>query len=322
MNKLFFTCFLLLVFGTSVLAADADLQKMEDALARGYLAAGRNDTRSALDHFSKSAAYAAKAKNWKGLVDTGNAFSALGKPRRSVSPLDKARRIALSRRDWRGLVAASYSYASLPESLAVKNKAVSALKAAFKIARDKKDWRGLLEATEALHKIEKKEMLEKYLAAAKKTVLSSGSGAAAAAFAELARKTGNMELYGEYSLMAKNFGYIRKGHTPPPPGWEPYGESVAGPGKISVEAQKTMRASADKEISSKMEYLAATKANDKEREKYKYYVMYRNYYDFPYYRGFYGSWHTLTPDQICGWADHHLSDYQLVDGVYVYAYEN
>lgn len=245
-----------------------NLEKMEGSLANGYLAASKNDIDAAFDYFTKSLSFANKAKSWKGFIDAGYAFSALGKPKKALRPFKNAYNIAASERDWRGLVAVSYAYASLPKNMKCKKDASSALNLALKIANRKKDWLGLEEIAKAFNKFGKKDRAEKIPA--------------------------------------------------PPPGWKPYGESVAGPPKISSDAQIEMRKSIDKDIDAKRRALAEAKI--KQKSDYTYYITYKRYYDYPYYYNYYGYWHALNNYQIYRWANYCLSRYRLVNGVYVYIY--
>ncbi len=265
-TMLFIISFLMLTMPVS--AKNANLEKMEDSLAKGYLAASKKDIDAAFDYFTKSLSFANKAKSWKGFVDAGCAFSALGKPKEALRPFKNAYNIAASKRDWRGLVAVSYAYASLPENMKSKKNALSALNLALKIANRKKDWLGLQEIAKAFGKFGKKGMVKKI--------------------------------------------------PTPPPGWKPYGESVAGPSKIASDAQIAMRKSIDKDIAAKRRSLAKTKI--KQKASYDYYLTYKRYYDYPYYYTNYGYWHVLNNYQIYRWANYYLSRYRLVNGVYVYIY--
>ncbi len=257
-----------LMLAWPVFANNTNLEKMENNLAKGYLAASNNDIDAAFDYFTKSLSFANKAKNWKGFVDAGCAFSALGKPGKALGPFKNAYNIAASQRDWRGLVAVSYAYTSLPENMKPKKNALSALNTALKIANRKKDWYGLQEIAKAFRKFGEKDR-------------------------------------------AKN--------TPtPPPGWKPYAESVAGPPKISSDAQIAMRKSIDLDIAAKRRGLAEAKI--KEKKSYNYYITYRRYYDYPYRYTYYGYGHVLSNYQIYSWANYYLSRYRLVNGVYVYIY--
>ncbi len=309
---------LMLTLTSPVFAKDVNLQKMEDALGRGYLAASKNDIDTAFNYFTKSLGFAKKARSWKGFIDAGNAFSALGEPKKSLAPLKNAYNIAVSQKDWRGLIAVSYSYAGLPENLGVNKKALSALNRAFKIASSRGDWRGLLEIARAFYGFGSKDKARDVLISAGKIVETSQLSSVATTLAQIARETDNMDLCDKYTKMAKDFGDFEKKYAAPPPGWEPFGESVAGPEKISIAAQIAMRQSADADMISKRKYLAEMKK--KEKDTFHYYFAYRKYYDLPYYYNYYGYWRPLNGDQICGWANYYLSSYRLLNGVYVYGY--
>ena len=288
LKKSILSSLLIFILIIPVFAKDVNLEKMEDALARGYLAASKNDIDEAFDNFTKSIYFAKKAKSWKGLADAGNAFSALGEPKKALSPFKLAYKIASSQKDWRGLVAISYSYASLPVNLNTQKHAFSALNLARKIASSKNDWRGLSEIRKASLRL-----------------------------SEIAKKSGSLALYNKYVKIAEDLSDFKtKDATTPPPGWNPYGESIAGPKKISPEAQIAMRKSADKDIQEDLKY----QEKIKEKENYDYYVIYRQYYNFPYYHTYYGYWHPLSHSQVYTWAHRYLSRYRLINGIYIYRY--
>lgn len=290
-------------------------QRSDDALARGYLAASKANVPEALSYFSKAASYAEKDRDWQALIDAGNAFSALGKPKKALGPFERAYHVAYTEKDWRGLVALGYSYASLPDNLSGKKKAVAALKSAFKVSRSKKDWRGLYESARAFLSIGEKAWVKKVLSSSRKTVISSGSRLAPSSFAQLAAKIDDKRLRDMYSGIA-NKPLSSAESSPPPKGWSAYGESVAGPGKIDIDAQIAMRKSVDKEIARTMSQI--TKVREKEKQRFDYYIAYRDYYSYPYYNNYYDTWHTLNPAQINDWSGHHFSRYRLINGYYVY----
>ncbi len=314
------------LFVQPAIAKDTDSDKMENELGRGYLAASKNDIDGALGNFTKSLEYAKKCSSWKGFVDAGNAFSALGRPEDAAGPFNEARALASSQKDWRGLVSVAYGYMVLPEKLGPKKNASSSLAKALPLTLAAKDWRGLIEIAKIYSNIGEKQAAKKALTSAKELVKGTSSEMAALTLGETAKELGFPDINKECVDMAKKFGGSGKPTAPPPPGWTPYGESIAGPDKVSVETQKAMLASADSDIKSKREYLAAIEKKDKKDQQY--YTAFRNYYDYPGYSRFYGTgfglgfgfWRPLTPVQVSGWANQCLGNYRYQDDAYVYAY--
>ena len=314
-----------LILSFPLFAKDSYETRMNDSLAKGYLAVSKYDIDGALNYFTLALKYANDAKNWKGLLDAGNAFSALGKPKESVNPFKNAYNIALSQRDWRGLVALAYSCASLPEKLRTKKISYSSLKTANKIASQTKDWRGVIEIAKAYNKLGKKEKAKEILDKIKKNIENLNLVSAYNMLSQAYRETGSNNEYAEWREAARKLSVQEAQYyaapRPMPPGVvppSPYGESVAGPPKISPEAQKAIRESADKDAAAKKAYIDKIKSKDAENNKY--YMVYRTYYTFPYYYSYYSQWYALNQNQLSNWANFYLSRYKLEDETYVYRY--
>ena len=317
-NLKYITIFLtlFLTFSVSSLAFGRDPEQLEDTLAKGYLAASKGATADALVFFDEAGKLANKLKNWRGLIDSGNAFSALGDTKKALFLFDKAHKSASARKDWRGFVAVSYAYLSLPEEMKTKKKALSALNVSYKLSYSRKDWRGLFETAKAMLKTGEKNRTREILISSEKIVISSGSKNAANSFAVVAKQMGDKALYEKYMTLASEVDTKAVSVTPPP-GWKAYGESVAGPKKIDPSAQEAMRHSADKEIeASKNTY----ETRKKDNEFSEYYVVYRDYYAYPFQHNYYNEWHTLSGTQVERWANYRLSRYKNVRGTYIYEY--
>ena len=309
-----FVTLLALSAAATTLSQETPLGKMEDTLARGYLAANKNDIKGAFDHFTKAMALADEAGSWRGFVDAGNAFSALGDPKKALQAYKSANTIALSQDDWRGLVTVSYCYASLPTDMNITNQSISALEKALRIAATREDWHGMLETSKAFNSLIKPAKVKEILVISKDIVLKSKMVSAATSFAQVARKTNNMAIYEEYVQMARDFAEFEKKYSAASGEWNPYAKDL--PEKESITTAH--EGSLDGQITANKDLLARVK--EKEKNDSKYYDEYKGYYSFPYFYIYYGHWQPLgSYDAIYTWSNYYLARYKLADGVYIYA---
>ncbi|MEA3328349.1 MAG: tetratricopeptide repeat protein [Candidatus Omnitrophota bacterium] len=277
---------------------------MYDALANGYSATVKRNKALAIEWFKKAASLARKARSWQGCIDSGYGLLALEQINEAELLFTKAFAFAERNRDWRGCVASGYAYSGLPIMLKKQQAVISAFEKAARFSKRDGDWRGLLEAGKGLFSIGRREPAVKYYNQAFQTAKKLESAEGLKNLAVTYRESGNPEKARECSRLAG-------ASIAPPAGWQPAGETVAGPPQISPEIQKANRLSADKEIAQKIKWLIEQKkAEVKRKEKanvcLNYYYPYANYFSW---RPTYGSW-------TVGWASYCLRNYYFSNGLW------
>ena len=303
------------------LVADDSTQSMHDAFAKGFQAVKSKNKDEAIQWFQKAGQFAIQSKNWTGCLDAGNALLKLGSPSESSNFFNASFNIAQEQKDWKIAIATGYAFASLPPNLNKKQDAVNAFLLAAELSKQENDWIGLSESANGLIHLQDPDHAKQVLTDAKKIVDSTKSIKGAQAVSELYNRLG---LTSESSEMKNNRAeYVelhnrarKKNVPPPPPGWSPVGESVAGPPVPSIEQQKMARASADRDIDAKNQWILQQEQLELEREKLA--NQYVGYYYFPYgYDGYSGyqpwGWDSLVP-----WADYYSGYYGYSDGYYRY----
>jgi hypothetical protein len=306
-----------IVFITSLLifpllnsyAGEDSETKMHNALAKGYLAASKNDKPSAIDWFKKAGEFARKARSWQGCIDSAYGLLALEQNKEKVVYLfDQALAFAKRNKDWRGCVATGYGYSSLSIILNKKKDAAQAFKQAAIFSKKDGDWRGLLESGKGFFALGETSQAIDYYNAAFKIAKELESAEGLNKLADSYRKSASLQNAKECMRLAESL-------TPPPPGWEPAGETVAGPPKISPEIQRASRESADKEIAEKTKWLIEQKkAEVKRKERAKVYInYYYPYVNYTYWQRSYGPW-------TVNWALYRLRNYRFRNGIWYRVY--
>lgn len=322
MKKILFINTILIFFLAALSFAQSPKESMHNSLGHAYKAAGEENLDEAKARFKEAGKFAQEAKEWSGLVDAGNGFSALGEPEEALKYFNKAFKVSEKSLDWRGCVACGYAYASLPEKLK-KDLPYKAFMKGRDIAFKKRDWRGLLETAKGINEIYAQTPNSKY----KKAMTGVASSAYEIALEEKnvygLRKAGNFfKAIGDYDRFKESLNAasrmegIIKGAGDVPAGWKAYGETIATPKKIDAEIQALNSQFAEMDIQAKEEWTARQEATDKEMQTYA--GCYYPYYAYPDRYYYYGYWYPLTSYQISTWALNVLGNYRYINGVYVY----
>lgn len=316
--KKMLSAFILMIILSSQAFSQDPLTSMHDAFARGFEATKAKNRSEAVEWFQKAGQFATQAKEWKGCLDSGNALLKLGEPGQAADLFDKAYQIAQEKKDWRIAVAAGYAFASLPPDLGKKSVASSSFLLAADLAKESDDWIGMTEATNGLIHIENRESAEHVLSDAKQIVDKTKSVKGAQVIAQLYERLGDT---GEaQGMKTAREDYIefrestKKAVPQPPPGWNPVGESVAGPPVPSVEQQRLARESADKDIEAKNQWIQ--QQEQMEFEKQKQAQEYSGYFYYPYGYASGSGYQSWGWDQLVPWASHYGGYYGYSDGYY------
>ncbi|MDP3980065.1 MAG: hypothetical protein Q8Q33_01485 [Chlamydiota bacterium] len=300
-----------------------DQNAMQNDFAQGFKAAKEKNRDEAIQWFSKAGNEAIVDRNWQGALDAGNALTHMGEPKSAKNLFIEADQIAQTGQDWRSMIAVGYAFASLPPNPEKEQLTSNAFAAAAAFANNKKDWLGLTEAANGLLHMNKKQDAIQILDMAKTIVDKVNSEKGAQVLAKLYEKSGSIESANamlnaqqQYAAMYENAQ--SSSFVPPPPGWNPVGETVAGPPVIDIEIQKANRAAADSEIAAKNEYILQQKQIEHELEMKA--NEYANYYYYPYGSTWASSYEPWGWDEITPWADHYLSYYSYDNGHYAYSH--
>ena len=250
-------------------------------------------------------------------------MAALGDPNKAKKLFDQAFRSANNERSWQGLVAAGYALSSLPKEMGLLSKAKKAFLSAKKQSVKQVDWRGLVESAQGLQLVDEPEKANEALELALELVQESQDAEGASAVSQAFTKLGNSAKAAQAQALTNDISRARGGDTrvvkKPPSGWSSFGKSVRDADEVSVEAQRLNRASADKDIANKMEYIKQQEQIKLEEKKYRAqlaeaYLYYSGYYGYPGNSfgiddfGLFGfGIHPLTRSHLHSWAAFHLS---------------
>ena len=325
---------LVFIFGIKANAGVADLDKtlpskerkvypvdkMHNTLGNAYYALSKeHNNKKAISYFEDALGVARRLGNWQGCLDAGIGLIALGKGKEGLKACEEALRFSKTGEDWRGCIAVGYGLGSLPKKMK-KKSAKEAFLLAKVIAVKLKDWRGGLKAGEGFLS----------LAAAIKDSIGCFDSAfsickeqksleGVETLKEAFKKAGAISKSRECEEKAKEFKAMYAEHKPrrtsPPPGWSPVGETVREPKRISLEAQRLNRASIDKDIQAKNEWIKQQETIEAERKRYE---RAYDYYYCPYDSHIWDV--TDSPTYLYNWALNRLRYYRLRDGVYYYHY--
>lgn len=315
----------LIVFSSAFSQADQnDNRQMHDAFAKGFLAIKENKPEEAKKSFMNAGQSASSAGQWAGIIDAGNALLKLDDPQNANILFQKALKTAQTNQDWHQLIGTGYALASLPLNLNAQGSAVAAFSNASQLSLTAKDWMGMAEAAKGCISIQEasqaSQILDQAFVIAKETYSQNGAEALAKLYSEL----GNPESVQKCQNLIAEINEIRGGFQEraviqPPAGWNPVGDSVAGPPKLDLETQKAIRASADAEIQSKNEYILEQERIEAEHQQAA--SVWVDYYYYPYGCS-YGVYEVWPSTMLVEWADSCMSSYVYVDGYYSYSQSN
>ena len=310
---------LLFTLNVEANAEVVDLDKMHNALGNAYYALSKeHNNKKAISYFKEALGVARRLGNWQGSLDAGIGLIALGKDEEGIKACEDALRFSKTREDWRGCIAVGYGLGSLPEGK--KKSARGAFLSAKTIAARLKDWRGCLKAGEGFLSLaaaikDSIGCFDSAFSICKEQKSPEGMETLKEAF----KKAGAIDKSKECGKKAKEFKAMyaeaKPRLTSPPPGWSPVGETVREPKRISLEAQRLNRASTDKDIQAKNEWIKEQEALEAERKRYE---RTYDYYYCPYDSHIWDV--TDSPTYLYNWALNRLRYYRLRDGVYYYHY--
>lgn len=296
-------------------------RSMHDAFAKGFQAVKARNKAEAVQHFQEAGQFSVQAGESHGCLDAGNALLKLGEPAQAAGLFDQAFQMAQQKQDWRIAIASGYAFASLPADQGKKQTGTDAFNFAAQAAQASNDWIGMTEAANGLIQLGDRDRARQTLESAKILVDQAKSAQGAQVIAQLYEKIGLAEESQGMKLTRE--GYVklhqdaRTKVIPPPPGWSPVGESIAGPKIPGIEQQKAARASADKDIASKNEWILQQEQLELEHEKMAH--EYSRYYYYPYGYASSASYQPWGWDLLIPWADSCASSYSYVGGYYVYS---
>ena len=309
---------LVLSITTSSYALDLK-RSMHNALGNGYSAASAGSRIQAKKYFQKAFDLAKKLRDWSAMIDAAGGLLALGEREDAMKYFDEVGKLNKKLKDWRASVALAYNYLAFPKGLIDENRAAGSTELAKKYALEKKDWRGLIESAKLFDKLKMKDSSVESLEAAKNIGVESKNDEAMITLASYYKKAGDVKKSQEAIKLAEEYKSETQKLNVYPPDFKPYGETVAEPRKVPTDAQIAERESTDSEITAKLDYLARLEeAKKKEKEYYIAYDNYYDYPYYYRYYSIYDSVTYLPPDWLGNWANFYLGRYRFMDGNYVF----
>ncbi|MBN2191030.1 MAG: hypothetical protein JW728_07470 [Candidatus Aureabacteria bacterium] len=305
---------LVLTFSSNVFSENTENteENMQNMHATGLFMLSKGQAGSAEEKFVAAGKIAVLLKSWQGCVESGYGLLACNKPDESIEYFEKAFTIAEGNSDWRGCLAASVALLNMPLEFKVGAEGEKAMDSSRKIAVSSRDFYGLVEIAKVAWEMKKVDMALRYLVEAKLLAEDAQSAGGLNQIAAVYKMMGRKDEAGECYLMAKKFRKDSREIVPPPPGWSPTGETVAGPKEIPIETQKALRASADSQIDRNADEEKEAKKLKLEKEKieaekYQYAVAYTPYYSYPFPS--YNTWRPFGYRYINSWATNRLGFY-------------
>ena len=319
MKKTFVLVLLFLVIQAAAAYGATTEELMHNSLAKGYLAVKEANKKEAENNFNNAFKYAVKIENWGGMLDSGKGLLVLGNQDKAVEFFNKAEGLIKKQKDWRGAIALAYVHFSMPKRFMNESKVLLSFENAGAYAAEQKDWRGLIEVAKGFIKLGARERLLAALDSAYKIAKENKSLEGLKEIAGYYKEAGQVDKSQEAVRLFDELDDEYEEIASLPQGWEPVGETVKGPEKISAEVQAREAEKADREIKEKREYLAKLARQDEEKEGY--YSDYNYYYNYPYYYQYYSDT-TLTTalplNWLSRWADYNLVHYNYFNDSFIY----
>jgi len=294
---------------------------MDDAQAHGLAAAAENETGTAANWFKKAAGYADRIASWDGLMDASLALSSIGDVDASKAILDQANALSQKFNDWRTSLAMGHAYATLPDEAEADDEAEAAINEANELAQNLESWRAMVEVGSAYLNLKIDEAktyatdaYDKALAIASEASDAEGLDIIAMRLDEIGEETKAAQAREIIKQLPPQQRKKRPDRPPPPPGWSPTGKTLAEPREISEESKAILaERAARKHAEAAARALEAGDVDDQIYYVYEYNRYWASHPDSFAYR----VWDLNEDFDVPRWAHHHLSQYQLVNGVYV-----
>jgi hypothetical protein len=294
---------------------------MDDAQARGLEAASQDETETATNWFTKAAEYADRIASWEGLMDASLALSSIGDADASKAILDKANALSQKFNDWRTSLSVGYAYANLPDEADAEDEAEAAIDDAKDLASNLDSWRAMVEVGTAYLSLKIDEAktyatdaYDKALAIASEASDAEGLETVAMRLDEIGEEAKAAQAREIIKELPPDETKKRRVRPPTPPGWSPTGKTLAEPREISEESRAIL---ADRAARKHAEAAArALEAGDVDDQVY-YVYEYNRYWASHPDQFFQRVWDLDEDFDVPGWARHHLSQYRLVNGIYV-----
>jgi len=319
---------IVVLFGTAAFAGEpvneaaepTTEQNMDDAQARGYEAALKNEITAAAGWFTKAAEYADRTASWEGLMDASLALSSVGETENAKTFLDRAGELSTQFKDWRTSLAMAHAYASLPEEAEADDEAAAAVDEAKAQAEKLESWRAMVEIGTAYLNV-KTEEASNYATDAYDAALQIATEAKDAEGVQiLAQKfedLGEKAKAAEAQKIAEQLPppkKKRKDRSAPPPGWSPTGKSLAEPREISEASKAIMAQRAARKHAEALE-LALQKGDVDDQHTYLY--QYSRYWASHPDQFNFRAWGRDDLFDTGAWGKRGFSNYHRVNGMYV-----
>lgn len=333
-----FVLILSLLLPLSAMASgnQAGLEDVDNELAGAYQAIQNDDLNKAENSFIGAAQNARQIQDWQGLTDAAFGLAALGKFNEAYSLFSEALTVAKVKESWQGLIAVGYGLSSLPENSVSKSQIFNCFNDAALISQKQEDWRGVVEAAKAFNEFNNQGRTNELLEIGTSLVTAAGDPTGAMTISKIYTNMGNSAKAAQLQALADQLnrgmgGETRTVKAPPPPDWNPVGKSVRDPNKVPEQAQQLNRASVDKDINNKMDYIRQQEQLKAERERNRTrlaeaYLYYSGYYGYPgrYFGirnfGLYGfGLHPLSRSHLHSFASFHLSRFSRRGGFFIRA---
>jgi hypothetical protein len=311
-------CLLAIVFLGSVSGFSQDQQKeIDNSLGQAYTYLSEKNFEKAKEMFIVAGGLAVSADDWEPLLEAAQGLIVCKEFAKAKEFLHSASDMLEKSTDAHAYLALAYGMLGLPPDRRESLFPAIPLDRAYALGIQTQDWYVMSEVAKLNFALKDKSKALDALYYALTVAKSNQDPEACMTIASIYEKYHYPDKAEECRQLARLYRTEQKtALPPPPPGWSPVGESVAGPPAIDVEAGKAIRASADQQISDKREWALEQKRLDAQRQQtfYTYSYFYTYPYDYPY-DGYYI--YEYDDDDLRSWCDFRRSRYHYVDGWYI-----
>ena len=282
--------------------------------AYSYLANKKFDL--ALECFQKASELVVKTDDWQSYLDTAQGLMVFKKFDQAKPLIEKAGALIGDQKDERAFIALGYAIIGLPEEQRAGLSSMEAADKAMNLAFKKDNMYSFIEIAKLYDASGNREKSLTALQKALDVVTERKSIKSCRELKSVFQDLGYPEYVKRCAKLEQEFREFAadadKKYAPPPPeGWSPVGETVAGPQVPDIEAGKAIRQGADNQISNKREWLLRQQEINAKQQDWFNSLMY--YYHYP--SGY--SLYNYSYDDAVSWGHYRLSHYRYHGGYYI-----
>ena len=302
------------IFSTDIYSQPPE-NELDNTLGTAYSYLANKKLDLALKSFKKANEIVVKTDDWQAYLDTAQGLMVFKRFEEAKPLVQKADKLLREQKDERAFIALGYAIIGLPQEYRTNLSAENAADKAMETAYDKDNWYSFLEIGKLYNASGNREKsltsLRKALdiVTTRKTIKGCRELKSVfnkLGYAEYVKKCDKLEFeFREFAADAD------KSQAPPPPaGWSPVGETVAGPQVPDAEAGIAIRQGADDQIASKKEWLMRQQEINAQQQNWLNSLMYYYYYPSGY------ELYDYSYDDAVAFGHYRLSHYRYHGGYY------